>query len=107
MPSETTEIGKLLDTTYYGLCIAWHGEMKKICDQYGVNFEKAVSDFNNTYNEGYTRLGKKNVVRPVLYPPEKGINSHCIVPNVKILQNYINSKALDLILEYEKKNDSR
>ncbi|MDO8663400.1 MAG: hypothetical protein Q7K28_00980, partial [Candidatus Wildermuthbacteria bacterium] len=24
-PSIATEIGKLLDTTYYGLCIAWHG----------------------------------------------------------------------------------
>src|SRR3989344_1858105 len=67
-PSLTTELGKILDTTYYGLCIAWHGEMKKICDKFGVNFEEAVTDFNKTYNEGYAKLGKSNVVRPVLHP---------------------------------------
>src|SRR3989338_8086384 len=37
VPSVTTEVGKLLDTTYYGLAIAWHGEMKKLCDKLGVN----------------------------------------------------------------------
>ena len=47
-PSVTTEIGKLLDTSYYGLCIAWHGEMKKLCDKYGIDFDQAVTDFNQT-----------------------------------------------------------
>jgi len=70
MPSITTEIGKLLDTSYYGLVIAWHGEMKKICNKLEVNFEKAVTDFNQTYNQDYTKSGKKNVVRLVLYPPK-------------------------------------
>lgn len=100
-PSTTTEIGKLLDTSYYGLAIAWHGEMKKICDKFGINFEEAVTDFNKTYNQGYTKLGKANVVRPVLYPPEGGIKGHCIAPNTKILKKYFKSGALDLILKYE------
>lgn len=104
MPSITAEIGKLLDTSYYGLCIAWHGEMKKICDQYGVNFEKAVTDFNKTYNEGYKTLGKLNVIRPVLYPPKGGIGGHCIIPNAEILKKYFKSPALDLILKYKPKN---
>jgi len=26
-PSTTTEVGKILSTTYYGLCIAWHGDV--------------------------------------------------------------------------------
>ncbi|MFH1713987.1 MAG: hypothetical protein ABH831_00055 [Candidatus Nealsonbacteria bacterium] len=101
MPSVTTEIGKLLDTSYYGLVIAWHAEMKKLCDKYRIDFEKAVTDFNQTYNEGYKKLGKKNVIRPVLYPPKKGISGHCIIPNVKILNKYFKSKALDLIIEYK------
>lgn len=101
-PSLTTEIGKILDTTYYGLAIAWHGEMKRVCDKFGINFEEAVTDFNRTYNEGYAKLGKKNVVRPVLYPPEAGIKGHCIIPNVKILKKYFASRAIDLILKYEK-----
>jgi UDP-N-acetyl-D-mannosaminuronate dehydrogenase len=102
-PSVTTEIGKLFDTSYYGVVIAWHGEMKKICERYQVNFEEAVSDFNRTYNEGYKKLGKKNVVRPVLYPPKGGIGGHCIVQNAQILKEYAKSRALDLILEYRSK----
>lgn len=100
IPSATTEIGKLLDTSYYGLVIAWHGEMKKICDKFGIDFEEAVTEFNKTYNDGYAKLGKKNVVRPVLYPPEGGIKGHCIAPNAKIIKEYFKSKALDLISEY-------
>jgi len=102
-PSVTTEIGKLLDTSYYGLCIAWHAEMGKICRKYKIDFEEAVTDFNQTYNEGYVKLGKKNVIRPVLYPPKNGISGHCIIPNAKILNKYSKSRALDLILKYKPK----
>lgn len=99
MPSMTTEVGKILDTTYYGIVIAWHGEMKEICDKLGVDFESAVTDFNKTYNEGYTRLGKSNVVRPVLYPPQSGRSKHCIVPNATILSKYYETPILKLLLE--------
>jgi len=104
-PSVTTEIGKLLDTSYYGLCIAWHGEMKKLCDRAGIDFEKAVTDFNKSYNETYPKLGKPNVVRPVLYPPQrtKGITGHCVCQNAEILKKYFKSQALDLILKYKLK----
>ncbi|MBZ9572249.1 hypothetical protein KJA15_02890 [Patescibacteria group bacterium] len=102
-PSVIVEIGKLFSTSYYGLCIAWHGEMKKICDKAGVDFEKAVTEFNRTYNEGYKKLGKKNVVRPVLYPPKGGIGGHCICENATILKKYCKNKALNLILKYAKK----
>lgn len=101
MPSLTTEIGKLLDTAYYGLCIAWHGEMGKVCDALGVRFDDVVADFNKTYNEGYTKLGKPNVVRPVLYPPQGGIRGRCIIPNAEILKKYFSSKAISLILQYK------
>lgn len=96
-----TEIGKIFDTTYYGVCIAWHGETEKICKKFGVNFKEAVTDFNQTYNEGYTKLGKKNVVRPVLYPPKGKIGGHCIIPNAKILKRLYDGKFLDLLLRYE------
>ncbi len=99
-PSATTEIGKLFDTTYYGLCIAWHGEMKKICDKLGVDFEDAVVDFNKTYNQGYLALGKPNVVRPVLQSPQGFIGGHCVIPNASILDSLYSSEALDLVLKY-------
>ena len=56
--------------------------------------------FNTSYNEGYKKLGKNNVVRPVLYPTEK-IGGHCVVPNAKILKDYMNTKTIQSILEYE------
>ncbi|MFH1462603.1 MAG: hypothetical protein ABIG08_02855 [bacterium] len=104
-PSAITEIGKLLDTSYYGLCIAWHGEMKKMCDKAGVDFDKAITDFNQTYNEGYKKLGKKNVIRPVLYPPKEGITGHCIISNAEILKKYYKSKVVDFILGYKSKKN--
>ena len=100
-PAKTTELGKLFDTTYYALCVAWHGEMKEICDKEKVNFEKVATDFNKTYNEGYKKLKMNHVVRPVLKPPEKFIGGHCLIPNTKILKKYYKSKAFNLILDYQ------
>lgn len=100
-PSDITELGKILSTSYYGVCIAWHGEMKKVCDKHKIPFEQAVTHFNETYNEGYTKLGKPNVVRPILYPPKDNrIGRHCVIPNAKILKNHLESEAIDLILKY-------
>jgi len=99
--SVATELGKVFDTTYYGVCIAWHGEMEKICDMLGADFSEAVTSFNETYNEGYKKLGMKNVVRPVLNPPQGFIGGHCVVPNAKILKKVLQSKAFDLILGYD------
>ncbi len=73
--------------------------MKEICDKFGVDFEKAVTDFNQTYNQGYLNLGKKNVIRPVLYPPQNGRPKHCIVPNAEILNKYYKGPFLDLLLK--------
>ena len=102
-PSKTSELAKLFCTTYYGLCIAWHGEMEKICKQEGVIFDDVATEFNKTYNEGYIKLGKTNVVRPVLFPPDGPIGGHCVLPNAKILKKLYKSKAIDLILEYDDK----
>ena len=101
--SRTTELGKLLSTTYYGLVIAWHGEMKKMCDELNIDFNEAVTAFNTTYNEGYAKLGHLNVQRPVLYPPDGTIGGHCVIPNAEFLKELHPSKALETILEYKKK----
>jgi len=97
--SKTSELAKLLSTTYYGVCIAWHGEMKKICDKEGVNFE-AIGDWNKNYREGYEKLGKSNVARPILSAPEGKIGGHCVIPNAKLLSEDFESLALDLVLKY-------
>ena len=105
-PSITTEIGKLLSTSYYATCIAWHGEMEKICNKAGIDFEKAVTDFNKTYNEGYKKMGIPHVIRPVLYPPKDGIEGHCLIFNTELLKKYYNSKIFDSILKYKKQKST-
>tara|TARA_Y100000310_G_scaffold309351_1_gene353349 strand:- start:2419 stop:3159 length:741 start_codon:yes stop_codon:yes gene_type:complete len=104
-PAVTTELGKILSTTYYGVIIAWHGEMQKMCNEFGANFDDAITRFNQIYNEGYTKLGKTNVVRPILYPPKDNkIGGHCVIPNTKLLKHNLKdvSKAIELILDYNK-----
>lgn len=93
--SATTELLKLLDTTYYGLAIAFHAYAADLCARNGLNFDMVMTEANRSYNEGYTKLGKSNVVRPVLYPPENGkIGGHCVVPNAEILRAQFGDDAL-------------
>lgn len=100
--SKTTELAKLMCTTYYGICIAWHEEMDRLCKEHGIEFESAVSHWNASYNEGYSKLGMSNVIRPVLYPPKGKIGGHCVVPNAELLKPLTNSAFLDLILQLKK-----
>lgn len=95
-----TEIGKLLDTTYYALCIAWHQEMERFCKKYDINFEEAVTLFNKTYNQGY-KESKPNVIRPVLAPGF--IGGHCLMPNIELLKKTFNSDFLKIIEESNSK----
>lgn len=96
-----TELAKLYSTTYYGLCIAFHGEMKKHFDSLGLDF-KIINEWNETYNEGYTKLNKKNVVRPNLYPPVGNkIGGHCVISNTDLLNEIFTSEVFDLILKYK------
>jgi UDP-N-acetyl-D-mannosaminuronate dehydrogenase len=93
---DATELGKHLSTAYYGLCIAWHREMKKICDEFDVDFDDAVTKINTIYNMGYTKF-KPNVIRPILTPPTASIGGHCIVENARMLEEQIESEFLSLI----------
>ena len=99
--TDSTELAKLTSTTYYGLCIAWHAEMKKMCDEYDIDFS-VINKWTETYNSGYIELEMPNVVRPNLFPPENGIGGHCVVQNTELLQTQFKSLALDLIVQYKK-----
>lgn len=102
-PAKTTELGKLISTTYYGLCIAYHGEVQKMCNKAGVEFDKAMTHFNKTYNSGYFEENMAHVRRPTLYSPSKhGIGGHCITQNATLLEGHMKSPVIDLILKYKK-----
>ena len=97
--SKDTEIAKLLDTSYFGVCIAWHEYAERLCKQHGVSFDDVQTDYNLTYNSGYKELGRPNVVRPVLSPPGKHIGGHCVVPNAEILRKELDSPLLKAITD--------
>jgi hypothetical protein len=98
--STATELAKILSTTYYGMCIAFHNDINKLCNDYDVNYDEVATQWNRTYNEGYKKLGMDNVVRPVLYPPKNGkIGGHCVIPNAELCKKFFDSKVLDYILE--------
>jgi len=94
--SDASELGKLLSTAYYGVCLEWHREMKRICDTLHVDFAAAVTTVNQVYNEGYRKF-KPNVIRPVLTPPEGPIGGHCVVSNARVLEQKVDSKFLKFI----------
>ncbi len=101
--SKTTELAKLLSTTYYGMCIAYHAYANKLCEREKVNFEQVMTEWNNSYNAGYMELGKPEVVRPILYPPVNDkIGKHCVIPNTEILKKQFGDDLiLDTILRHK------
>ena len=83
---ETTELLKVLDTTFYGLCIEYTKEIKRLCDEHGLPFE-AWTLYNDNYNKGYQKLGYPEYTRPNLVPIMTEIKGHCVVPNTFFLEN--------------------
>ena len=83
--AETTEALKLFDTEYYRHCIEFAHRVKIYCDKKGLNFSEVYTIPNQTYNEGYTKLGYPEYVRPVLQPIMKEIGGHCLLPNKKLI----------------------
>lgn len=82
---EATELAKLIETTYFGLIIAWAQEVERYCDQCGEDYDEVVSIF-----EGIKYLP------PVKYFPGI-IGGHCVMPNVEILNRLTPSEILQAI----------
>ncbi|MFN3301755.1 MAG: hypothetical protein ACK413_01865 [Patescibacteria group bacterium] len=102
-PAVATELNKLIDTTYYAHCIVFTDYVEKIFKKFKVPF-KTFRDFNLSYNEGYKKLGKPNVIRPTLYPPSKTggkITGHCLIPNAEILEKIFPHSITKEILKYK------
>lgn len=101
MTAEESAAGKMLDTTYYGWNIIYMKEVQKFCEKNNLDFDIVYTLWNNNYNKGYTKLGMKNVVRPVLKPMSGPIGGHCVVPNFKILKKKF--KLAKVALKFSKK----
>lgn len=84
--SDSTELMKIMSTTYYGMCIEYTKEVKRQCDYFGIPFE-LWSIWTTNYNEGYEMLGYPEYTRPNLIPIMTSIGGHCIRPNLELLNS--------------------
>ncbi len=86
--SRTTELGKLLCTTFYGVLIEYTKAAEIRCDREGVPFAEAWTLFQQTYNEGYAAIGRPDYQRPILAPMQRRIGGHCVLPNLDLLGDF-------------------
>jgi len=98
--SNDTEALKLWSTTQYGAMILLNKEIFNWCKKHKVDFDLVYTDANQTYNEGYIKLGRPEVVRPVLKYTEGKIGGHCVANNTKLF----NSKTTKDINKYQAKH---
>jgi UDP-N-acetyl-D-mannosaminuronate dehydrogenase len=97
---EVTELGKLLDTTYYGTILAMHQEFARICRDSNVDIIKAFNIWNDTANEGFTKCGTDNLRKPTLSPG--AIGGHCVMQNLPLLKRIRKSRLISFIEESDK-----
>lgn len=84
---EDAEASKLWDTTQYGVMILLNRYIKRWCDKMGVNFELVYTRYNTTYNQGYVKLGRSDVVRPYLKYMGGRVGGHCVTENAKLFSS--------------------
>lgn len=99
--AETTEVAKILSTTYFGVCVAWSQEMKELCEAYGVDYAEAAVAWNESINAGYVADGRSYFQRPVLKQLSMPIGGHCVGPNARLLRQVKpDSLGVQLVLKY-------
>lgn len=84
--SESTEYMKIMSTTFYGVMIELHKQVKTDCKEMDIPFE-LFTLWNMNYNEGYEKLGYPEYKKPLLVPIMKDVSGHCVLPNTQLLEN--------------------
>ena len=97
--SDTTEALKLWDTTQYGAMILLNKEIFNWCKENKVDFDIIYTEANKTYNEGYVKLGRPEVVRPHLKYTDGKIGGHCVYQNTLLF----NGETPKRIRKYQSK----
>lgn len=94
--SNSTELAKLLETSYYALMIAFFQEIERMCIDLKADFN-VVSKYQalTTQESGHKHL------RPVFYPGV--IGGHCLIPNAELLESQYDSPFIKAILESNNK----
>ena len=111
--AKESELAKAVSTTLYGVNIAAINDVFLMCQTYNVDFETVFTKWQQGYNDGYRKLGKGNVCRPVLTPIPKNkdgkqlIGGHCVIPNSVILKKMGQSTLADFVLRYSDESNRK
>lgn len=81
---ESTELMKLISTTYLGVLVEYTKDVKRTCHEYGVPFE-LFTIWTDEYNRGAKSLGYGQVARPNLVPIMTEVGGHCVLNNCDLL----------------------
>jgi predicted dinucleotide-binding enzyme len=86
---ESLEVMKLYCTTLYGLNIIAEKEIYNFCKKHDLDFDMVYSKSNQTYNEGYEKIGFPQYTRYNLNHVDGKIGGHCVIPNCDLLKTDI------------------
>jgi len=87
---ETTELGKILSTTDYGVNLMWAKIKNDLCRDLELDYADVVGDFTETYNGGVRELGCTQYTKQELTPPSDKVGGHCVIENSYLLTNQFN-----------------
>lgn len=95
--SSQTEAMKLLCLAKYGASIVFAQYAQDVASELGFDY-KDILEWDINYNN-HVDEGKE---RPLLTPPGEVIGGHCVVPNVRLLNEVYPNPILKEILKYDK-----
>jgi len=82
---EALELAKLLETTYFGVLVAWAQEMDRFAEAAAADYWEASRFFEEI-----------DYLPPVTFQPGY-IGGHCIMPNLRLLEQVRRSAFIDLM----------
>jgi UDP-N-acetyl-D-mannosaminuronate dehydrogenase len=82
---EIGELAKLVETTWLGILIGWAQEAERFAESYGASFDE-VNAF----------IQEVDFLPSHIFPG--WIGGHCVMPNIELLQQRIQSQFLDAVV---------
>jgi UDP-N-acetyl-D-mannosaminuronate dehydrogenase len=84
---EALELAKLLETSYFGMLVAWAQEMDRFTEAVDADYWETTSFFDEI-----------DFFPPVGFQPGY-IGGHCVMPNLELLEQLRRSEFIDVIRE--------
>ena len=84
---EALELAKLLETTYFGVLVAWAQEMDRFAEAVDADYWETIDFFHEI-----------DYLPPVDFQPGY-IGGHCVMPNLELLEQVRRSQFIDVMRE--------